>query len=383
MSEQSLSKDELQRYSRHLVLPNFGIEGQKRLKKARVLVIGAGGLGAPLLQYLAAAGIGTLGIVDFDVVEASNLQRQILFSVADVGRLKVEAAKERLLGLNPTIEVITHPHRLTAANALEILGQYDVVADGSDNFPTRYLVNDACVLLNKPNVYASIFRFEGQLSVFNVLLEDGTRGPNYRDVFPTPPPAGSVPSCEEGGVIGVLPGMLGTMQANEVVKLAAGIGEPLSGKLLMLDALTLATRMLMVSKHPKNPISGVEPTQTGLIDYEAFCRMPSSAVQQEITVQQLQQWRAAGRKFQLIDVRESSEYDAANLGGELIPLGTILEQISRISTELDVVVYCRSGKRSAAAIQTLETAQGFSNLYNLRGGIEAWIAEVDPDLGRA
>jgi molybdopterin/thiamine biosynthesis adenylyltransferase/rhodanese-related sulfurtransferase len=385
MSEITFTNAELARYSRHLIIPEFNIEGQRKLKAAKVLVVGTGGLGAPLLQYLSAAGVGTIGILDFDVVDASNLQRQVLFTLADVGRPKVEAAVDRLRAQNPFVDYVLHNVRLTAENALEIIAQYDVVADGTDNFQTRYLVNDACVLLGKTNVYASIFRFEGQASVFNYRDEKGEWSPNYRDLFPEPPPAGLVPSCAEGGVIGVLPGILGSIQANEVIKVVTGVGETLAGRLFLLDALTFETRTLDVVRDPQNPLNGTHPTQTGLIDYDQFCGIPKAdeAKQvKEITVQELATWRNLRQDFQLIDVREAYEYEIANLGGVLIPLKTVAGHADKVALDKKVVVHCRSGKRSADAIRVLEAQFGFQNLYNLKGGILAWADEVDTTVAK-
>ena len=380
----TFSRAELERYSRHLIIPEFNIQGQRKLKNAKVLVVGTGGLGAPLLQYLAAAGVGTLGILDFDKVEDHNLQRQVLFSTSDVGRPKVEAAADRIRGLNPHIELRIHEVQLTRHNALDILADYDVIADGTDNFPTRYLVNDACVLLGKVNVYASIFRFEGQLSVFNYLNPDGTRGPNYRDLFPTPPPPGLVPSCAEGGVIGVLPGILGSLQANEVIKVISGVGETMSGRLLLLDAATMETRTLRLRPNPANPLNGDNPTQTELIDYEQFCGIdqakPRTYTARSINVQTLREWREASRPFTLIDVREPYEFDIANLEGLLIPKATVEDHLDAIPAEGDVVIHCRSGVRSADVINLLESKYGFGNLYNLEGGILAWAREIDPEM---
>lgn len=385
MSETKFSKEELERYSRHLIIPEFNIEGQRKLKDAKVLVIGSGGLGSPLLLYLAAAGVGTLGIVDFDVVDESNLQRQVLFGVQDVGTPKVEAAKRRLESLNPHITINTYNTMFTSDNALDIVKDYDVVADGTDNFPTRYLVNDACVLLDKVNVYASIFRFEGQLSVFNELLEDGTRGPNYRDLFPSPPPPGLVPSCAEGGVIGVLPGILGSLQANEVIKVISGVGDTLSGRLFLLDAASFETRTLRVKKNKNNPLNGENPTQTELIDYEQFCgiKVTERAVSdevKEITVQELRDLQTKGEPYQLIDVREPFEYEIAQMDGELVPLKTVDSFAGHIKKDRKVIIHCRSGKRSADAIRELERNHGFDNLYNLKGGILAWAEEIDQSL---
>lgn len=387
MSDITFSKGELERYSRHLIIPEFNIEGQRKLKAAKVLVVGTGGLGAPLLQYLTAAGVGTIGILDFDIVDDSNLQRQVLFSTDDVGKPKVVAARARLEKLNPYVTFNTYNVQLTSENALDIIKDYDVVADGTDNFPTRYLVNDACVLLGKVNVYASIFRFEGQASVFNYTDKDGNTGPNYRDLFPTPPPPGLVPSCAEGGVIGVLPGILGSLQANEVIKVITGLGETLSGRLFLFDASTFETRTLKVRKSPKNPLTGENPTQKELIDYEHFCGLnitdrSKAAEVKEITVKELAELQAKQEDFQLIDVREPYEYDIANLGGELIPLGNVLESVDKIDSGRKVVVHCRSGKRSADAILQLEKKYGFTNLYNLKGGILAYADEVDTTLAK-
>lgn len=385
MSEVKFSKEELERYSRHLIIPEFNIEGQRKLKAAKVLVVGTGGLGAPLLQYLAAAGVGTLGIVDFDRVDDSNLQRQVLFTTDDVGVPKVEAAKRRLERLNPHIDIVTYDLKLDSSNALDIIKEYDVVADGTDNFPTRYLVNDACVLLGKTNVYASIFRFEGQVSVFNYQFEDGTRGPNYRDLFPTPPPPGLVPSCAEGGVIGVLPGILGSLQANEVIKVISGVGEPLVGKLFLFDAASFETRTLRVAKDPANPISGENPTLDALIDYDQFCGIgdqfakAESAVP-EITVGELNSRLGNGNAPVVIDVREPYEYDIVNIEGVLIPQGSVEEHLDKIPSSGDVVVHCRSGKRSADVIRLLQRKYGYNNLYNLKGGILAWAREIDEAL---
>ena len=382
----TFNKEELERYSRHLIIPEFNIEGQKRLKEAKVLVVGAGGLGSPLLQYIVAAGVGNIGIVDFDVVEASNLQRQVLFSLHDLGRPKVEAARERLLAQNPYINIKIYNTRLSSENALDIIRNYDIVADGTDNFPTRYLVNDACVLLGKVNVYASIFRFEGQLSVFNYADASGERGPNYRDLFPTPPPPGMVPSCAEGGVLGVLPGILGSLQANEVIKVASGIGEPLCGKLFLLDTLSFDTRTLRIRKDENNPLSGDNPSQHELIDYKEFCGF--GEIQEEelnsgtLSVKELKQMMDRGEEFQLIDVRESYEYEICNLGGELVPLKSIKENLDKVAKDRKVVVHCRSGKRSADAIKTLQETGGFNNLYNLEGGILAWAEEIDQSMPR-
>ncbi len=370
-----LSPAELARYARHIAIPEFGLEGQEKLKHSSVLVIGAGGLGSPLLLYLAAAGVGRIGIVDFDRVEESNLQRQILFDLEEVGRPKAEVAARRLKRLNPHIEVEVYRERFSTDNARQLVRRYDLVADGTDNFPTRYLVNDACVLEGKVNVYASIFRFEGQVSVFNYPYPDGTRGPNYRDMFPEPPPPGLVPNCAEGGVLGVLPGIIGSIQACEVIKVLTGVGEPLAGRMFLFDAARFTTRILKV---PKNPHLRIE----GLVDYEQFCGVgtASDAPVKRITVQELAQLRARGADFQLIDVREPYEYGIANLGGELIPLGSIEGAAHRIARDKMVVVYCRSGRRSAEAIRRLQERFGFDNLYNLEGGILAWAREIDTSV---
>lgn len=384
MAEIKFSKQELERYSRHLIIPEFNIEGQRKLKAAKVLVVGSGGLGSPLLLYLTAAGVGTIGIVDFDIVDESNLQRQVLFSVDDVGTPKVEAARKRLEGLNPHIQFNIHNEPLTSQNALDIIKDYDLVADGTDNFPTRYLVNDACVLLGKPNVYASIFRFEGQLSVFNYTDKDGKLGPNYRDLYPTPPPPGLVPSCSEGGVIGVLPGIMGSLQANEVIKVITDVGEPLSGRLFLYDAAAFDTRTLKIYRDENNPINGKNPTVTELIDYQHFCGITPNKNQDKdvksVTVKELQQLLDSEEDVQVIDVREDYEYEIVNISAELIPLGQIETQVDKIASDKKVVVHCRSGKRSADAIELLEKKYGFKNLYNLEGGILAWADEIDTSL---
>jgi molybdopterin/thiamine biosynthesis adenylyltransferase/rhodanese-related sulfurtransferase/molybdopterin converting factor small subunit len=376
------TREELARYDRHIIIPGFGMEAQLKLKAARVLVIGSGGLGSPVLLYLAAAGVGTIGIVDFDVVDDSNLQRQVLFGVDEIGQPKVEAAKRRLEALNPYIQLKIYNTHLNSQNALDIMRDYDVVADGTDNFPTRYLVNDAAVLLGKPNVYASIFQFEGQVSVFNYTDPQGNTGPNYRDLYPTPPPPGLVPSCAEGGVLGVLPGIIGSLQALETIKVITGLGETLSGRFYIFDAVNFESRTFRIKRREDNPINGKNPTITSLIDYEQFCGM--RAVEErslkEITVKELYDWQVKGEKFQLIDVREPHEYDIVNIGGELIPLGSIAENAGRIDTGTKVVVHCKMGGRSAKAIRELEEKFGFKNLYNLKGGILAYIDEVQPEL---
>lgn len=370
----TFSKAELARYDRHIIIPDFGLAAQQKLKAAKVLVIGSGGLGSPLLLYLAAAGVGTIGIVEFDVVDDSNLQRQVLFGKNDVGRAKARAAKSRLQALNPHIKIQLHNTRLTSENALQIVKKYDVVADGTDNFPTRYLVNDACVLLGKTNVYASIFQFDGQVSVFNYRDADGVLGPNYRDLYPTPPPPGLVPSCAEGGVLGVLPGIVGSMQANEVIKVITGVGTPLSGRLFLFDALNFETRTFNIKRRADNPLNGDNPSITQLIDYEFFCGLknPDEKPIKEITVETFLKWQALGEPYQLIDVREPNEYENANIGGLLLPLGTVTEHADQLRRDVKVVVHCRSGVRSAKAIRALEGQYGLDNLYNLKGGILAY-----------
>jgi molybdopterin/thiamine biosynthesis adenylyltransferase/rhodanese-related sulfurtransferase/molybdopterin converting factor small subunit len=376
------TKEELARYNRHIIIPGFGMEAQLKLKAAKVLVIGSGGLGSPVLLYLAAAGVGTLGIVDFDVVDDSNLQRQVLFGVDEVGKPKVEAAKRRLEALNPYIRIQLHNTHINSQNALDIIKDYDVIADGTDNFPTRYLVNDASVLLGKPNVYASIFQFEGQVSVFNYRDSQGKLGPNYRDLYPTPPPPGLVPSCAEGGVLGVLPGIIGSLQALEVIKVITGVGETLSGRFYIFDALNFENRTFTIKPREDNPINGKNPTITALIDYEQFCGM--RAVEEkplkEITAKELYDLQVKGDPFQIIDVREPHEYDIVNIGAELIPLATVADNSDRVDRDKKVIVHCKMGGRSAKAIRELEEKFGFTNLYNLKGGILAYIDEVQPEL---
>jgi molybdopterin/thiamine biosynthesis adenylyltransferase/rhodanese-related sulfurtransferase len=365
----SLSKEELARYHRHLVIPGFGETAQQKLKAARVLVVGAGGLGSPLLLYLAAAGMGTIGIVDFDTVDESNLQRQILFTLEDVGKPKAKAAQHRLQMLNPYINIIPHCVRLSAANAMDILSDYDVIADGTDNFPTRYLLNDACVLSGKPNVYASVFRFEGQVSVFN-----HNNGPNYRDLYPTPPPPGMIPDCATGGVLGVLPGIIGNLQALEVIKVITGIGQPLSGKYYVFDALRFEGHTFQIAKREDNPLTGKNPSITTLIDYELFCGVKAAVDDvKEISPTTFLQWKNSGIPFQLIDVREPHEYAMRNIGGELIPLSTLTDNIDKIRKDINVVIHCQSGQRSTKAIRLLQQQFAFKNLYNLAGGIDGCI----------
>lgn len=373
-----LSLEELQRYSRHLNLPNFGIDSQQKLKESKVLVVGTGGLGAPMLQYLTAAGVGTIGVVDFDTVDASNLQRQVLFSTEDIGESKVVTAIDRLRQQNPNINFIPFETKLDSSNALEIIKDFDVVADGTDNFQTRYLVNDACVLSGKVNVYASIFQFEGQVSVFNHQFEDGTSGPNYRDLFPSPPPPGMVPSCAEGGVLGVLPGIIGSLQASEVLKVLTGMGDPLVGRLFLFDALHFTTRVLKVQKDDANPLTGTQPTITELIDYEEFCGLTEADLSDQITVIELHD--RTSESYTLIDVREAYEYDAGNLGGIHIPLSEIENNLERIPRNGEVIIHCKSGGRSQKTIDLLKNKYGYSNLFNLQGGVMAWQKEIDSDL---
>lgn len=372
----SLSPEELARYSRHLAIPEFNLAAQLKLKAAKVLVVGSGGLGSPMLLYLTAAGVGQIGIIDFDVVDNSNLQRQVLFTVDDIGKSKAETAKTRLEKLNPHVEFTIYNNAFTKDNALEIIKDYDIVADGTDNFPTRYLVNDACVLAGKINVYASIFRFEGQVSVFNFLNKDGSRGANYRDLFPEPPPPGMVPSCAEGGVLGVLPGIIGSMQANEVIKVITGVGEPLAGRLFLFDAASFTTRILKVRKNSNTQI-------TELINYEEFCGIVTEDEKtktKEVTVFDLKKYKEEGIDFQLIDVRQPYEYKIANLGGELIPQNELVQNLDKISKTKKVIVHCRSGKRSAEAIRDLKNLREFDNLYNLKGGILEYSKVIDSSI---
>lgn len=373
-----LSLEELQRYSRHLNLPNFGIESQQRLKQSKVLVVGTGGLGAPMLQYLTAAGVGTIGVVDFDVVDASNLQRQVLFTIEDIGKSKVSTAIKRLSSQNPNVNFIPFETKIDSSNALDLIKDFDVVADGTDNFPTRYLVNDACVLSGKVNVYASIFQFEGQVSVFNYQHEDGSRGPNYRDLFPSPPPPGMVPSCAEGGVLGVLPGIVGSLQASEVLKVLTGMGDPLVGRLFLFDALHFTTRVLKVQKDPTNPVNGTEPTISELIDYEVFCGLTDLDNLDQVSVLELND--KIKESYTLIDVREAYEFEAGNIGGIHIPLSEIENHLEAIPRSGEVVIHCKSGGRSQKAVDLLKDKYGYSNLLNLQGGVTAWQKEIDPDL---
>jgi len=374
----AFSPDELLRYSRHLLLPEVGLAGQQRLKAARVLLVGAGGLGSPAALYLAAAGVGTLGIVEFDSVELSNLQRQILHGTSQLGELKLASAHERLHDLNPEITVVPIADRLTSANAHRIIAGYDVVIDGSDNFPTRYLVNDACVLSGKPLVYGSVVRFDGQVSVF-----DATRGPCYRCLFREPPPPGLVPSCAEGGVLGVLPGIIGTLQALEAIKLLLGIGEPLVGRLVLFDALRLQFREVELRKDPDCPLCGIHPTIHGLIDYVAFCGVGAAAsAELEVTVTGLAGEMKAGRLVILLDVREPVEWDIVHLeGATLIPLMTLPARMGELDPRAELVVYCHHGMRSLQAVEFLRAA-GFGKARSLAGGIEAWAEAIDPAMHR-
>jgi len=375
----SLTNDEIQRYSRHLIMPEVGMEGQLKLKAARVLCIGAGGLGSPLALYLGAAGVGTLGMVDFDVVDYTNLQRQIIHSTADVGRKKLDSAAEKLTAINPFLNIRKFDTRLSSENALEIFREFDIIADGTDNFPTRYLVNDACVLTGKPNVYGSIFRFEGQASIF--ATEDG---PCYRCLYPEPPPPGLVPSCAEGGVLGILPGLVGVIQATEVIKLILGAGQSLTGRLLLIDALDMKFRELKLRKNPDCPACGTHPTVTSLIDYNEFCGIrgeekPVETGAGDIQVEELKRRLDAGDNLFVLDVREPHEYQICNIGGHLIPLGDLPKRVNELDSSREIVAHCRSGVRSAKAVDFLKQA-GFKKVHNLTGGILAWADRVDPKM---
>src|SRR6202451_3014062 len=379
----TLSKDKILRYSRHLIMPEVGMEGQQKLKTARVLCIGAGGLGSPLALYLAAAGVGTLGLVDFDVVDYTNLQRQIIHSTADVGRKKLDSAADKLTGINPFLNLRKFDTRLSSENALELFRDFDVIADGTDNFPTRYLVNDACVLTGKPNVYGSIFRFEGQASVF--ATKDG---PCYRCLYSEPPPPGLVPSCAEGGVLGILPGLVGVIQATEVIKLILGKGEPLIGRLLLIDALGMKFRELKLRKNPDCPACGTHRTITKLIDYNEFCGIrgeersqekPVEASVPEIQVEELKRRLDAGDDLFVLDVREPHEYQICHINGHLIPLGDLPRRVNELDSSREIVAHCRSGVRSAKAVAFLQQA-GFKKVHNLAGGILAWADRVDPRM---
>ena len=376
----TLSKDEILRYSRHLIMPEVGMEGQLKLKRAKVLCVGAGGLGSPLALYLAAAGVGILGIVDFDFVDYTNLQRQVLHGTSDVGRKKLDSAADTLSEINPNVEVRKFDTRLSSVNALDLFRQFDIIADGTDNFPTRYLVNDACVLTGKPNVYGSIFRFEGQASVF--ATKDG---PCYRCLYPEPPPPGLVPSCAEGGVLGILPGLLGIIQATETIKLILGSGEPLIGRLLLVDALAMRFRELKLRKNLDCPACGTHPTVTALIDYNQFCGIrgeeapATKAGIPEIQPEELKRRLVAGEDIYILDVREPHEYQICNIGGHLIPLGDLPRRVSELDSTREIVVHCKMGGRSAKAVEFLRHS-GFTHASNLAGGILAWSDKVDPSL---
>ena len=375
----SLSNDEILRYSRHLIMPEVGMEGQLKLKQAKVLCIGAGGLGSPLALYLGAAGVGALGIVDFDVVDFTNLQRQIIHGTSDVGRKKLDSAADTLNEINPTIEIRKFDMRLSSTNALELFREFDIVADGTDNFPTRYLVNDACVVTGKPNVYGSIFRFEGQASVFATK-----EGPCYRCLYPEPPPPGLVPSCAEGGVLGILPGLVGIIQATETIKLILGTGEPLIGRLLLVDALAMRFRELKLRKNPDCPACGTHPTVTELIDYNQFCGIRGEEAaapntMKDMTVEELKQRLDKGDDLFVLDVREPHEYQICNLGGHLIPLNDLPKRVSELDSSRQIVVHCKMGGRSAKAVDFLRQS-GFSRVHNLAGGITAWADRIDPKV---
>jgi adenylyltransferase/sulfurtransferase len=377
----TLSKEEILRYSRHLIMPEVGMEGQLKLKSAKVLLVGAGGLGAPLGMYLAAAGIGRIGLVDFDVVDHTNLQRQIIHGTKDVGRKKLDSAADTMHDINPYVEIDKHEIALSSENALDVLNAYDMVIDGTDNFPTRYLVNDACVLLKKPNVYGSIFRFEGQATVFAY-----PGGPCYRCLYPEPPPPGLVPSCAEGGVLGILPGMIGIVQATEAVKLILGTGEPLVGRLLLYDALAMRFRELKLRRNPECPACGDNPTIHELIDYHEFCGVPQQPVDQpapaegDIDPVDVKQRLDRGDKFVLIDVREPHEYQICNIPqAKLIPLGELPKRVNELNTADEIVAHCKSGMRSAKAVDFLKQA-GFKKVRNMKGGILAWSDKVDPSV---
>jgi sulfur-carrier protein adenylyltransferase/sulfurtransferase len=377
--EAVLSNDEILRYSRHLIMPEVGMQGQQKLKAAKVLCIGAGGLGSPLSLYLTAAGVGTLGIVDFDVVDYTNLQRQIIHTTDDVGRKKLDSAAEKLKAINPFLNLQTFETKLTSANALDLFREFDIVADGTDNFPTRYLVNDACVLTGKPNVYGSIFRFEGQASVF--ATEDG---PCYRCLYPEPPPPGLVPSCAEGGVLGILPGLVGVIQATETIKLILGAGESLAGRLLLVDSLSMKFRELKLRKNPDCPVCGKNPTITKLIDYEEFCGIrgqeePAGNDIPSISVEELKQKMDAKADIFILDVREPHEYQICNLKGYLIPVGDLPKRVNELDSSREIIAHCKMGGRSAKAVNFLRRS-GFKKVYNLTGGITAWAEKVDPTM---
>ena len=382
MPNVQLSPEEIRRYGRHLIMPEVGMDGQKMLKAASVLLIGAGGLGSPLGLYLAAAGVGRIGIVDFDVVDSSNLQRQIIHSTKDVGRSKLESAKERLEGINPNVTIEPYELRLSSENALDLIAHYDIVVDGTDNFPTRYLVNDACVITGKPNVYGSIFRFEGQASIFGA-----PDGPCYRCLYPEPPPPGLVPSCAEGGVLGILPGIIGTIQANETVKLIIKKGEPLVGRLLLFDALKMKFRELKLRRNPDCPVCGTNRTITKLIDYEAFCGVQEGwdsytrERSYEISVEELKKRLDNNEEVFILDVREPQEYQICNLNGHLIPLRDLPRRINELDTAQEIVVHCKVGGRSRQAVEFMKQA-GFRKVKNLVGGIDEWAEKIDPRMPR-
>ncbi|MBI2190976.1 MAG: molybdopterin-synthase adenylyltransferase MoeB [Planctomycetes bacterium] len=377
-----LTNEEIYRYSRHLIMPEVGLGGQQKLRNSSILLIGAGGLGSPLGLYLTAAGVGRIGIVDFDVVDFTNLQRQVLHTTQDVGRPKLQSAKDHLKAINPSVEIVGYESRLTSENAMEIAKDYDIIIDGTDNFPTRYLVNDVCVLLGKPNVYGSIFRFEGQASVF-----DARRGPCYRCLYPEPPPPGMVPSCAEGGVLGVLPGIIGIIQATEAVKLILGTGDPLVGRLLLYDALAMTFTELKLAKDPKCPICGEKPTLTALVDYEQFCGVHGAAQPQTpeeflITPEELKAKLDRGDDFLLVDVREPHEFQICSISGaKLMPLSRFTSSINQLNSAQEIILHCHRGIRSMRALQFLRQA-GFRKLKNLAGGIDAWAQRIDPKMPR-
>ncbi len=377
-SPDRLTEREIRRYDRHLIIPEVGVRGQNRLKEARVLVVGAGGLGSPVSMYLAAVGVGKLGLVEFDEVDESNLQRQILYGESDIGKPKLDVALGRLREINPLIELVPHAERIDSSNAMALLEGYDIVVDGSDNFPTRYLVNDACVLAGKPDVYGSIFRFEGQSSVFW-----GARGPCYRCLFPAPPPPGLVPSCAEGGVLGILPAIIGSLQANEVVKLILEVGEPLIGRLVLFDALQVKFREVKLEKSPECPVCSENPTLTELIDYERFCGLAPESPQTDtvnVTPEKLESWLQEGRELQLLDVRTLAEHQTCRLDDSvLIPVQVLPRRFEELDRDAEIVVYCHHGHRSAHAVDFLRR-MGFANTFNLAGGIDAWSKRVDPSV---